>query len=107
VTPARARQMIREGAAEAMQRIGQVQPLTIEGPVVFRDEWHKPVFDPENPPKHSRVIDSHTREIEAANMKEFMDKMYGFDPDYKPLWADHPEVFQDPSDAKEANSHRV
>jgi len=92
VTPARSRQMIREGAEEAMKRIGTVKPLTIEGPVVFRDEWHTQQFDPENPPKHSRVIDSHTREIEAENMKDFMDKMYGFDPDYRPLWADDASV---------------
>lgn len=83
VTPVRARQMIREGAEEAMRRIGSVEPLTLEGPVVFRDEWHQPMFDPRNPPKHSRVIDSHTREIEADNMVDFMNKMYGFDPAYR------------------------
>ncbi|MCE5239519.1 M55 family metallopeptidase [bacterium] len=97
VTPVRARQMIREGAEEAMRRIGQVRPLTIEGPVLFRDEWHTQVFDPANPPQHSRVIDSHTREIEAENMKDFMDKMYGFDPEYKPLWADDPTILERPS----------
>ncbi len=97
VTPARARQMIREGAAEAMRRIGQVKPLTIEGPVLFRDEWHTQVFDPANPPQHSRVIDSHTREIEAENMKDFMDKMYGFDPAYQPLWAEDPTILERPS----------
>lgn len=90
VTPARARQMIREGAQEALSRIGAVQPLKIEGPVLFRQEWHEPHFDPGNPPRHGRVIDSHTHEIEAENMKDFMDKMYGFDPEYKPLWADDP-----------------
>ena len=79
-----------------MRIIGQVKPLTIDGPVLFRDEWHKPIFDPENPPKHSRVIDSHTREIEAENMKDFMDKMYGFDPQYRPLWADDPSVLDRP-----------
>ena len=91
-TPAKARQMIREGAEEAMKRVGTVKPLKIDGPIVFRDEWHKPIFDPENPPKHSRVIDSHTREIEAENMVDFMNKMYGFDPDYKPLWVVEPKV---------------
>jgi D-amino peptidase len=92
VTPQRARQMIREGAEEAMRRIGTVKPLTVEGPVLFRDEWHKPMFDPENPPQHSRVIDSHTREIEAENMKDFMDKMYSFDPSWRGLWQDDPSV---------------
>jgi hypothetical protein len=86
--------MIREGAEEAMTRIGQVKPLSLDGPVVFRDEWHKPIFDPRNPPKHSHVIDSHTREIEAEKMADFMNKMYGFDPDYRPLWADQPDVLR-------------
>lgn len=92
VTPARSRQMIREGAEEAMRRIGQVKPLSIEGPVLFRDEWHKPMFDPDNPPAHSRVIDSHTREIEAENMDDFMNKMYGFDPNYRAPWLDDPTL---------------
>ncbi|MEN6304698.1 MAG: M55 family metallopeptidase [Armatimonadia bacterium] len=92
VTPLKAREMIREAAQEAVSRIGQVKPLKIEGPVLFRDEWHKPIFDPQNPPKHSRVIDSHTREIEAENMADFMNKMYGFDPEYRPLWWDDPRV---------------
>ncbi|NPV48684.1 MAG: hypothetical protein HPY69_17225 [Armatimonadetes bacterium] len=97
VTPARARQMIREGAEEAVRRIGQVQPLRIEGTVVFRQEWKEPQFDPERPPRHGRVIDSHTHEIEAENMVDFMNKMYGFDPDYRPLWVDHPEVIRHPT----------
>ena len=84
--------MIREGAEEAMKRIGQVKPLTIDGPVLFRDEWHTQQFDPASPPPHSRVIDSHTREIEAENMADFMNKMYGFDPTYRPLWWDEPGV---------------
>lgn len=92
VTPLRARQMIREGAEEALKRIGQVKPLTIDGPVLFRDEWHTQAFDPANPPRHSRVIDSHTREIEAENMADFMNKMYGFDPNYRPLWWEAPGV---------------
>jgi D-amino peptidase len=96
VTPKRARQMIREGAQEAMTRVGQVKPLVIEGPVVFRDEWHTQAFDPEKPPPHSRVIDSHTREIEAEDMKDFMDKMYSFDPSWRGLWQDDPSVLNRP-----------
>jgi D-amino peptidase len=86
VTPARARALIREGSEEAMKRVGQVKPLKIDGPVLFRQEWHKPMFDPEKPPRHGRVIDSHTHEIEAENMVDFMNKMYNYDPDFKPLW---------------------
>jgi D-amino peptidase len=92
VTPAKAQEMIREGAQEAMSRIGQVKPLTIEGPVLFRQEWHKPLFDPEKPPRYGRVLDSHTHELDAENMVDFMNKMYGFDPDYRPLWWDRPDV---------------
>jgi len=93
VTPKRARQMLREGAEEAMRRLGSVKPLALEGPIVFREEWHQPMFDPERPPRYGRIIDSHTREIEAENMKDFMDKMYGFDPNYQPLWSRHPHIW--------------
>lgn len=96
VTPARAREMIREGAQEAMRRIGQVKPLTLSGPVHFRQQWKQPMFDAANPPRHGRVIDARTHEIEAENMADFMIKMYNFDPDYRPLWEDRPEVFQRP-----------
>ena len=46
-------------------------------------QYRKPLFDPAHPPPHSRVPDTHTREIEAENMADFMDKMYGFDPNYR------------------------
>ena len=96
VPPLEAREMICEGAQEAVKRIGQVKPLKIEGPVVFREEWHEPRFDPENPPATGRIINSRTREIEAEDMVDFMYKMYGYDPDYRPLWVDHPEVLPHP-----------
>lgn len=83
VTPAKARQMIREGAEEAVKRIGQVKPLSIQGPVLFRQEWKQPQFDPERPPRYGRVIDSHTHEIEAEDMVDFMNRMYGFDAEYR------------------------
>lgn len=92
VTPARSREMIREGAEEAMKRIGQVKPLRIEGPVLFRQEYYEPRFDPDTPPSHGRVIDCHTHEIEAENMVDFMNKMYGFDPAYQPLWQQDPSL---------------
>lgn len=83
VTPLRARQMIEEGAQEAISRLGQVKPLKLEGPIVFREEFYEPRWDVHNPPKVGRVIDSHTREIEAETMPDFMNKMYKFDPIYE------------------------
>ncbi len=92
VTPQKSCEMIREGAEEAMKHIADIKPLTIDGPVLFREEWHKPVFDVENPPKNKRVIDAHTAEIEADDMVDFMNKMYGFDPDFTPIWKTYKPV---------------
>jgi len=78
-SPARACEMIREGAQEAMRRIGKIKPLKLEGPIVFREEWYEPRFDPEKPPSVGRVIDAHTLEIEADDMVDLMYKKYGYD----------------------------
>lgn len=86
VTPVRAREMIEEGAEEAVRRIADIDPLTIDGPVVFREEWHEPRFDPENPPEHYTILDSHTGVIEAEDMVDLMNKKYGYDPNYVPIW---------------------
>ncbi|MCD6362357.1 MAG: M55 family metallopeptidase [Armatimonadetes bacterium] len=85
-TPQRAREIIEEAAERAMGVIDKVEPLDAGSPVVFREEFYEPTFDPENPPAVGRVIDSHTREIEAANMEELMDLKYGFDPEWQPFW---------------------
>lgn len=86
VTPVRAREMIEEGAREAIGRIGDIDPLTVNGPIEFREEWREPHFDPEEPPDNYTVIDSHTGIIEAENMADLMNKKYGYDPDYVPIW---------------------
>ena len=80
--------MIREGAEEAMRRIDQIEPLKLEAPIVFREQWHEPRFDPENPPTVGRIIDSRTREIEAEDMVELMYKKYGYDRDWQLLRED-------------------
>ncbi len=85
-TPECARQMIREGAEEAMRRVAAVKPLKLDPPIVFREEWHQPHFDPERPLAVGHIIDSHTREIEAEDMVDFMCKMYGYDRAWTPLW---------------------
>ena len=87
VPPARAREMIREGAKEAMSRIGKVKPLDLGKPLVFREERYEPAFDLEKPPLNSRVIDSHTREIDAADPIDLMRKLYNYSPDWKPFEA--------------------
>jgi len=85
-TPARAREIIEEAAERAMSVIGQIAPLEPGSPVVFRREMYEASFDPENPPRHSRVLDAHTIETDASDMKDLMDKVYGFDPDWRPMW---------------------
>ena len=69
---------IREGATEAMGKIGQVGPYVIEGPLVFREERYEAAFDPESPPAVGKVIDAHTREVEADNIIDLFYKYYGY-----------------------------
>lgn len=84
-TPAAAREMICEGAERAMKLIGEIQPFRLESPILFRDERVDPTFDEENPPPHSRVINAHTREIEAADIIDLMYKLYDYPRDWRPL----------------------
>ncbi len=86
VTPEKSREVIREGAAEAVKHMDDIAPLTIEGPVIFREEWHERHFDPKNPPNNYIVLDSHTAIIEADDMVDLMNKKYGYDPDFEPIW---------------------
>jgi D-amino peptidase len=85
VPPRRAQEMIRAGAEEAMRRIASIKPLVAATPVRFREERYAPSFDEENPPPHSRVIDSHTREIEAEDIIDLMNKLYGYPRNWQPL----------------------
>ncbi len=84
--PARAREIIEEGARRSMEVIDSVEPLTLEPPVVFRDERHEPTFDEENVPEGRRVVNSHAVEIEADTVKQALDIYYGYDPDWTPVW---------------------
>jgi len=84
--PEKAREMIREGAELAMSRIDETQPLKLQAPILFRDQRVEATFDEENPPKHSRVIDAHTREIEGEDIVDLMHKIYsGYPRNWKPL----------------------
>jgi D-amino peptidase len=82
-TPQRAQQMIREGAEEAMKHIGEIKPFRLESPVLFQEERVGPEFDAEDPPPHSRVIDAHTREVEAQDVIDLVYKLYGYPRDWQ------------------------
>jgi len=90
--PLKAQEMIRAGAAEAMKRIGQIEPLKLEPPIVFRSEHYEPTYDPEASTPNKRVIDSHTLEVVGDDMVDLMNKLYKFDPEYQPLWKTYKPV---------------
>ena len=84
VTPARSREMIRDAAAEAVAKAKEIEPLRLESPVVFREEFYAPVFDPEAPPPVGRILDPHTREIEAPNIVELFYVWRNYDRNWRP-----------------------
>lgn len=84
--PERAREIIEEGALLSMERIGQIEPLKLESPVVFREVHEEPVFDPEKQPDGRRIIDCRTMEIEGETLLDVLNVKYGFDPAWAPVW---------------------
>ncbi len=85
LAPERARELIREGAERAAEAIDRVEPLTLESPVVFRDERNEPTWDEENPGEATRVINAHVREIEGEDLMDVLMKVYPrYEPGYKP-----------------------
>lgn len=82
--PAEASECIREAALRALEAIEQVEPFDLGSPVHFRDERHDPTFDPEEPGEF-RVIDAHTREVEAENIIELMYTIYDYPRDWSAL----------------------
>jgi D-amino peptidase len=82
--PLEAQNLIRERAEEAMRRRDQIAPFKVTGPILFREEWEQPVYDEWNPPAHSRVLDSRTREVEATDILDLVNKLYGYDPNFQP-----------------------
>ncbi len=69
---------IHAGAQAAMANVTSVEPYRMAGPIVFHDERHDPVFDPEQPPSVGKVIDSHTREIVADDIIDLFFKYYSY-----------------------------
>ena len=89
--PRHARSLIREGAVEAIAAVQQVKPLDLGKPMLFRDERWEPTFDLEKPAPNCRVIDSHTREIEAEDIIDLMYKIYtGYPREWRPFEAATP-----------------
>lgn len=88
VTPARARELIREGAERAVEALDRVEPLTLDSPVIFRDERVEPTWDEEvdeDLDAGVRVINAHVREIEGDDLMDVLMKMYPqYDRDFKP-----------------------
>jgi len=82
--PREAQDLIRKQAEVAVGRIGQIEPFKLQYPLLFREEWEKPVYDEWNPPPHSRVIDSRTREVEADDILDLLCRIYGYDPAFQP-----------------------
>lgn len=91
-TAPRAREMIRRDAQEAMGLIDKVEPLNFAPPLLFRDEryeetWTRPSGHPD-----VEVLDHSTRKIRADDIPDLLDKMYGYDRNYRaePLPKDLP-----------------
>jgi len=79
----KAREMIRRDAQEAMQRIGQIEPLKFDPPLLFRDErydetWTEPSSSPD-----ITTIDHSTRQIKADDIMDLLHKIYGYELDFK------------------------
>jgi hypothetical protein len=61
-----------------MGLIREIKPLDLGTPLHFRDVREEPTFDPEKPSEPWDIIDSRTREVDADNVIDLMEKMYGY-----------------------------
>lgn len=87
--PERAREIIEEGARLSMARIGEIEPLTLASPVLFREQHEEPIFDPENQsdqPEGRRIVDCRTMEIEGDTVLDVLNIKYGHNPNWTPIW---------------------
>ncbi len=60
--------LIRERAAEAVRRAGDIPPPAVPGPYTYRIQVFDNVFDPERPPAGGTVIDPTTVEYSADDL---------------------------------------
>jgi len=82
--PARARELIREGARRAMAAAASLAPFKLQSPLRFRCEMKEPVYDNEQPPPGARVVDSHTIEIEARDVLDLFERLYNYQRGWQP-----------------------
>ena len=73
---AKACELIRERAAEAVARIGEIPPATVGGPYTFRLEVFENSFDPEKPPAGGTVIDPTTVEYTEDDLLAAFGRLY-------------------------------
>jgi D-amino peptidase len=79
VPPARAREMIRQGARKAVQRIGELAPLRLQPPYVWRDELFSQAYEPGvTRAGRATVIDANTREFRADNIIDLVRMAFGY-----------------------------
>jgi D-amino peptidase len=78
-----AREMIREDVQAALVQRERVKPLDLGKPILFRDERVEPTWKPKDATAGVRVVDAYTREIEAADVLDLLQKIYGFDPAFR------------------------
>jgi len=87
LAPQEARERIRAGAERAMEVIGQVEPLTLDSPVLMYDERVEATFDDETPDQDGvTILDRHTRLIEGDDLMDVLFKLYPhYDREWQPL----------------------
>ncbi len=81
--PQKARDMIRDGVKQALEQRDKIKPVRFDPPLIFRDErhddtWKKPSDNPD-----ISVINPRTREVKADDIMDLLNKMYGYDKDYR------------------------
>jgi len=78
LAPPAARELIRGRAEQAMGVVDQVRPYTVGSPLVFTEERYEASFDPENPPPVGTVVDPHTLRVEANDIIDLFNQIYGY-----------------------------
>jgi D-amino peptidase len=81
--PARACDMVRKGAKMSLKRLAGMEPLRLELPLLFRDERYAEMFVSPSKDPSVRVIDHSTREIQADDVLDLMQKIYGHPRDFR------------------------
>jgi D-amino peptidase len=79
IPPQRAREMVRQGAANAVGKIKKITPLRLTPPYIWRDELFSQAYEPGVTQAGSAVvIDRNTREFRADNIIDLVCKAFGY-----------------------------